>query len=474
MALRDDIPALVDYIKQNQWILDHNYKLFDIYEGNLLPYVEADLARQLSKQSFEQAQHRIAPLNILRQLMDKLSRIYPPTRLVVDGSDSDAELLAWYEQTIKADSVCNQANEYFNLFKTALLEPYVYHGQPALRAIPSDRFLPYSQNRVNPLDPTHIIIVLGKKQIKNLKGDYDLRTVYLAYTADEWIAFDSAEDVRTEIMAAYGNIDGTNPYGVLPFVYINRSKNLLVPKPDSDLFVMAKLPSVIMTDELFISMFSSFSIIYGIDIDDKNLSVAPNSFWSFKSDPASEKQPVLNQIKPQGDIDQLTRMLQNLLTIWAQTRGIKVNFSGGLNGQDMASGVSKLVDEMDTYQDRDKQVTYFVDGETDLWDLLLKDMHPIWIENNMLESTALPQFTPTADFEINFAEQIPTISRGDLVEDLNSEVAAGFTTRKRAIKRLNPRMSDTEIDDLLIEIDDEAGGIPDTADDTGEGNDGSR
>ena len=466
MALRDDIPCLLRHIEANANILKHNYELLDIYEGNLLPYVEADLQAQLSPQSYAQAKHRITPLNILRQVMDKLSRIYPPTRQVVNGSDQDAELLAWYEAAIKADQIGNQANEFFNLFKSTLLEPYVWDGKPGLRAIPSDRFLPYTASRINPTVPTHFVTMQGDGDKKSRQGEVYKVKIYFAYTADEWLVFDSDGDLREDLMFHYGNPEGINPYGVLPFVYVNRSQNCLVPKPDTDIMRVTRVIPVCYSDMLFISQFSSFSIIYGVDVDDENLNLSPNAFWSFKSDPNSEKTPQVNQIKPQGDIDQLTRMIQGLLGAWMQTRGIKTNYSGSLQGDNMASGVAKMIDELDTYQDRQKQTGFFMDAEEQLWNLILKDMHPVWVQHGMLNDP-LPLFSPSADFNVNFSEQMPFITRGDLVDDLQAEVAAGFTTRARAIKALNPRMSDDEIDELLAEIEGDAGMMdePETMDD---------
>jgi hypothetical protein len=460
MALADKIQSLLQHINAHQDILDHNFKMFDIFEGNLLPYVQADLRAQLSPKSYEQACHRIAPINILRQIIDKLSRIYPPARQVSeDGGDQDRDLLNWYEETLRINQVGNMANEFFNLFKSTLLEPYVYNGKPYVRAIPSDRFLPYTDDMVNPTIPTIFIVMQGDRREPDKDGKEREVHIYFAYSAAEWIAFDSDGVFRSDIMNEFGNPEGINPYGVLPFVYINRSNNLLVPKPDTDFFRMAKLPSVLISDMNFISMFSSFSIIYGIDVDDKNLELSPNAFWSFKSSPDSEKTPTVNQIKPQGDTDQLIRMLQSELSIWLQSRGIKASFTGNLTVENVASGVSKMIDEIDTYQDRQKQVGYFVDAEDALWELILKVMHPVWIEGNMLNDD-LPLFNPTANVEVTFAEQIPMITRGDLVDDLKSEVAAGFITKKRAIKKLNPRMSDMEVEELLEEIEEERGTLP--------------
>jgi len=56
---------------------------------------------------------------------------------------------------------------------------------------------------------------------------------------------------------------------------------------------------------------------------------------------------------------------------------------------------------------------------------------------------------------VNFAPQTAIIDRGQQVRDLKEEVEANFNTRKRAIKALNPQMNDTEVDELIKEIDEE-------------------
>lgn len=64
-------------------------------------------------------------------------------------------------------------------------------------------------------------------------------------------------------------------------------------------------------------------------------------------------------------------------------------------------------------------------------------------------------FSPTAKVHTSFSEQIPLFNRGDIVRNLSAEVDAGFVSVKRAIKTLNPKFSDNDIDDLLTEIEEE-------------------
>ena len=446
MALRNDVPRLIEYAQNKSNYLRHNHKLFNIYEGDLLTYVEEALRRQLSAQSFETMRDRIAPVNVLRQIVDKLSKIYgnkSPVRHIIDGTDTDADLLAWYEQKFAANQKWNVANEFFNLQKSTLVEPFVDNMQPGMRAISADRFLPYSTDDIDPTRPTHIIIIDGTDATGNV--------IYRAYTADEFIIFDSAGNVRTDMMGYIGNEDGINVFGALPFVYINRSHNLLVPLVDTDSVKMTTLIPVLLSDLNYISMFQTFSIMYGIDVSDEALVMAPNAFWRFKTDGDGEKKPEVGSIKPEADIDQLINMISTQLSFWLKSRGIRPGTVGDLSPESAASGISKIIDEMDTSDERNKAVEFFTNAEHDFWQLVMHKMHPYWVANNMVERREL--FSPGATVEVNFAEQIPFVKRGEIVTTLKAEMEAGLVSRRRAIKRLNPKMTDAEIDELIAEID---------------------
>jgi hypothetical protein len=119
------------------------------------------------------------------------------------------------------------------------------------------------------------------------------------------------------------------------------------------------------------------------------------------------------------------------------------------------SGISKLVDEMDTFEARQKQTEVFAKLEMDLWDLIINTMHPYWVENQMIDNRQSWSFG--VKVKTKFSVQLPAQSRGQFVRDTREEFAAGFISRKSALKRLNPEKSDTEIDDMILEIDEERG-----------------
>lgn len=448
MALKNDIPALLNHIQSNAKYWADNHALIDIYEGNLKPYVENDLRQQLSAQAFSQAKFRISPINVLQRIVDKLSKIYQedPTRRVEDGSDTDSELLEFYDSAYRTNTTMNCSNEFFNMSKASLLEPYVHKGKPKLRVIPNDRFLPWSNDEVDPQNPTHIIVSHGQETYFE-GAEKRHRKLFRVYTDDEFIIFDSDGNVRTDKMG--DNTDGVNPYGRIPFVYVNRSKNLLVPKLDTDMLTMTLLIPVAISDINFATMMQCFSIIYTIDADVEGMKKSPNAVWHLKTD-ADGVKPEIGTVDPSVDSDKALTLIQAEFSLWLNTKGIKPGSIGKLTTDNFASGISKMIDEMDTSEDRKKQVSFYADAEEDLWSLT-KTMHDYWVSTNQIDT--MPLFSVDAKVVTDFQEQLPTLTRGDIVEDLELEVNSGFTSRRRAIQKLNPKMTEEEIDELIAEID---------------------
>lgn len=440
---------IIEQIQKNKHRIEENLDLFEIFEGQLLNHVDEALRCQLSPQSYEQARHRIAPINVLRRIIDKLSKIYQqsPTRTVMDGSERDAELLAWYEEKLGVNEVFNQSNEFANLQKNNIIEIFLDGNMPKIRSIPAQHFWPYSVNKVDPTEPTHFAIFDTDKCFDKNGQMQDLLRIY----SDEmFVIVDSEGDIVRSEMQAMGNPEGINPVGKLPFTYVNTSANLLVPLPDTDTKAMSVLIPILLTDLNHAVQFQSFSMIYGVDIDVKDIKRAPNAFLDLKSDPASDKTPQIGSIKPQVDIDQVLGLVASEFSLWLNTRGIKPGSIGQLNRDNFASGVSKMIDEMDVSEHRQKQVTLYENVEADFWDRLLHHYHPFWVANGMVENRQL--FSPDARVQTNFQQQVPMLRRGDIIKELEAEIMAGFTTKKRAIKVLNPHLTEDEIEELIRDI----------------------
>lgn len=444
-------------VKQYACYLQHNFVLLDILEGNLFPYIDCDMKNQMNIQSYTQASFRTAPINVLPKVIDKLTNIYQTSvvREVEGGTDSDKELLSWYEEKLDINNLMNSSNELFNACKASLIYPFVYEGTPYLRVIQNDKFVVTSTNPILPCEPTDIVICAGKKRSYNgLEG----AELYWVYGEEGFYITDGNEKIQYDEMALYNNIEGVNPIAPeLPFVYINESRYKIMPTQDTDVLKIIKVLPVMLTDLNFAAMFQCFSILYAINLDDANIKFAPNALWKFKTDlAATDQKPELGTIKPVVDYDQVLNLIQTELSMWLGTKGIRPGTVGTLSPDNFASGISKIMDEMDTYEARQKQVAVYANAESELWDLILNHLHPYWVSQGLIENTTLWSGAE-AKVKTTFAVQLPMQSRGQAVTDLKAEFEAGFTTRKRAIQKLNPQMTSNEVDQLIADIDEERG-----------------
>ena len=443
MALRDQIPELIKHYEDNKPFLTHNKNIFEILEGDLLDKVEKELREQLvSANATEQAASLIPPINILRRVVDKLTKIYSNTVIRTASEERYQPVVEYYVKQFDLNTKFNEVNRFFNSTKYSAVEPFIYKDEPNLRVLLPDQFLPYSDDNINPVIPTAII----KSQGEITKESGSKSTLLFITSDDEFIAVDTDGDIHPEFMVDNA---GENPFGIIPTSYANKSRHLLIPLEDSDTMKMSILLPLLLSHLNYAIKFQSHSILYGIDIDGQNLSMNPDSFWILKSDAAGKK-PEIGSLKPDVDIKTVDAHIMEMFELWMETRNIRVNTSGRV--QNAISGVSLAIKEMDTTSDRKEQINYFIDYEKDFWTRMI-NIHNTWLSKGIVKG--MPQLPEDFEVKVEFEEPKTLESKSDKITRLKEERDAGFTTTKRAIIELNPRMKEEEIDELLSEIEGE-------------------
>ncbi len=444
--LAADMRLLIGAFKRYTPLFQHVAVLLDIHEGNLLKYIEEDLVQQLSPQSYAQCKWRLAPINLMNKIVEKTSKIYQPApaRRLIGGTDQDVARFEQYCEWFDVNTLMRDAAEMLTLNKSMLVQPYANKGKAKARVVQNDHFFAVSTDEVDPLEPTHITTFRPGK-----KGDGG--SEFTAYTDADILIFNEKEEVDTAAMAALNNPMGVNPFGRVPFVYKSQSKKKLMPQPDSDVLRMTKLIPILFSDLNYAAMFQAFSIMYGINVDEENLKISPNAFWRFKQDKTTDAKPEVGILRPTVDIDQVLSLIETQLSLWLNSRGIRPGSVGKLTKDNFASGISKMIDEMDTVELRQTLVDEMTCVEEEFWDLVMFSMHPVWLRNGELGAIA-GEFSPGCEVEVVFNTQLPVISRGQLVADLSAERAAGFVDQETCIRKLNPLMADDEIAALIVKI----------------------
>ena len=443
------------YIEKNRPRITLNSKIFDIYEGEIGSHLKEKILQDLGEETFQAAKERIVPVNIFKKYVDKVSKIYQQSpRREVTGSTSDAqaikdkEIVDKFVDILDWDMKMNINNELWNSFRYSLLQVGSDKEKPFIRTIPNHQFLIMSISHIDPTsDDVVILFMEPEKDVNGME-----KQIYWIYTDDQFAIYDSTPKIRLDLMLEL-NQDGTLPYDGKPFGYLNESTNLTMPKIQNDTFDITLLIPLLLSDTTYIAKFTTFTQMYTIDVDAKKLSLSPNFIWPLQSDDETDKKPEVGTIKPEGDIDKLTNLALSLLEVWLNTKGVKTGAIGTATVEAAASGISKLIDEADTLDIREAQATMYSKFETQMWDYILKVLYPFWKEQGMIENFG--EFSPNAKVVTTFAPQTPVTNRRDIVSGQKEELDAGFTTKKRAIKTINPNMGDSDIDELMVEIEDD-------------------
>lgn len=451
MALFDQMKSMKDLAAKNQDHREISRKLIQIYEGEMIPHLENTLRGVFMPKTYEELRKFFVPINTLPKIVDKLTKIYQqnPTRTVDGGTESDKSIVDWYEKQLNVNQMFNVGNEYFNLLKGVLIEPYLDKQRPQLRIIPSDRYFVFSDDPINPMRATHVTVILDRRI--SITSNQPVN-IYLTYTDDEFLIWDDELEIYPTMMSAYGN-DGVNHFGRIPYTYVKKSVTKLMPTIDSDTLEMTLQLPAQLTFLNFAIGYNCFPINYVIDASVQDLERAPNAIWSLKSDKTSEHTPQIGSVKPVIDIDSSMNFIQSCFSMWLNTKGIRPGSVGHLSPDQFATGISKMIDESDTTDSRKKQVEYFINGEAEFWDLLLNHVHPYWCDNGLIENRA--KFSATAKVVTNFSEQQVAFTRSEIVRDIKDELSLGLESKIGAMRRLNPHMSDEQIIEKLAEIDSE-------------------
>lgn len=438
MAINKD--AILEHIRNNNDFLKTNENLFDILEGDLLSKVDAVLRDQLlSDKAYAAARRRIPSINIIKKIIDKLSKIYATPISRTAENPVDQEIMDFYVKEMQVDTYMGDSTRFFNSMRNSLLDPFLDEGMPRLRVTPSHQFLPFSDDPINPQKMTHLVVFMGK--LGNGKA------FFFVYSAEEFIAFDESGTTLPKFMV--DNL-GVNPFGVIPHTYVNKSRHLLIPKADKDLLQMGILIPLILADLNFAVEYQSHSIMYGIDINADNLELNPNAFWNLKSD--GEGKPEIGQIKPEVDINNVIDLVNFLIDQWLESRNIRPK-TGRVSSDSAASGHALVIKEIDTTDDRKEQIRYYQEVEKIFWHKI-KIIHNKWVDSAMVKGETR-KFSETFDPLIVFPKPVVIETQGEVIKRHKELFDLDLTTKRLALREIYPDKSSEDIQIMLDDIDDE-------------------
>ncbi len=455
--LVDRIDEFLEEIKDLDCFYLHNEEILDIYEGNLLPYVEKLMKDTLDPRYYELIKHRITPINFTQKITDKLAKSYADEPL---RQAEDQDFIDYYVQKLDLDSRMMLAEEYTYLNRGYALKPKLTNaGKIKMDVLPYDKFLVIADDNSDQMTPTVFIEFLGKTERQYPDSRYkdgvrvEMVDCYLAYSDTEIIGFDSNGHKIPELTEKLNDI---NPIGAIPFVYGNRSNSNIVPKQDTDFLKLSKILPLMLSDINGAIMFQCFTLIYGIDVEFNDATMSPNAIWDLSSRDKSDKTAQIGTLQPTVDSDKAMTFFKNILGMWLDTKGIDGSAITKMDSQDLASSLSKAMDELDTTEARKKSISFLVKEEKELFVLLAK-LNNFWLtlpQSNNLKLKKVDVEKVEESVSIEFKEPMMKLDYTTEIQNSVTMLQNGLSYREKEIRRLHPYASEEEINMIFFEYGD--------------------
>lgn len=434
---------------ENKRLLDDDIDRSMIYNGQIKEVVTEAIRTEFKKpETIRELQHRLIPINIVQKVVNKLGQVYiePPVRKPSDRNEDDLELVGIYEDKMNLNTKMKTANRHFKLYKRALVEIYLdKFGRPNVRPIDRPAFHVFSDSAVSPEIPEAVLKIVQWDEIE------PRNSILEWWTESEFKITDGKGNPINAVMAGLEN-DGVNPFGTLPFVYINESITQLCPLPDDDLLKNGIAIPLLLSDLSFATKYQSWGLIYTVGVDGE-IPFNPNSVINLDFGEDGQT-PSINTVKPDVDIDKMLTFIETLVAMLLSTKNLSAGtVQGKLAASNVASGISKMLDNAETLEDRKEQTQYFIDAEKQIWYKLAHHMIPYWRSKNLIKDDEMnDEFSDAFELAIHFPEPKVIQTDQEKMSQAKFRIDNGFSTLKRELQKLNPSMSELEIDALVDEI----------------------
>lgn len=460
------IPEIIEHVDRYEDLLQFNQRIYDVLEGQLRKEVEVSLRNELfSYKAFQRAKERIPSINVLKKATDKLSKVYiePPQR--VANRKIDVSIMQNISRFSGLNGVLMDANRLLNAQNMVAIEPFVQNERQQFRVLGGHQFLPYSDDKANPMNMTVFIKLLGVSA--PMKGSEfgrdgallhtkEIREVqlYALYSDDEFLVVDSSGGIRFDKMAEMGITSTINPFGVIPVIYKSKSNLQLIPYSNREGFDIAVLIPKLLADLNYAAQFMSHSILWTKNADLKEQELNPDVVLDLGDGDTERGNPEIGTVEPKVDITNVLSLIEYQLHAYFESIGIKAKSSSMLSTGRDSSAVGKAIDEGDTTAERKNQINMFRDVETRLWSLVQR-VQDVWANDVDLKESRKFSSDFENSFRVQFAEMRPAKTERQMLDEIEMWRDQKLMTRKQALRTLKPDFTDEQLDQWIAELEKE-------------------
>lgn len=372
-----------------------------------------DLYRLIASRFSEPETFRILFFNIVRKVIDRRAALYRDPPLRVFGNMDQETGQAIYA-AMGADIVLPKACRYTKLLKTTLLQVGHDGTSPTLAVVTGNIADVVADD---PWNPSKVIITHAAE-----------RPEWVEYS--EWTASTYRRlDYKGRAMTLKGNPDGTNPFGILPFVpcFDRDPDDAFWLSGGNDLLIAQEALSTVLCSINKSVELQSFGQAWAVGIPpgealrsgpDRVLTLPEGGSFGFASPNTPTRaildycEFILRQVAAANDLDPAVF---------------------GLDQHD-ESGAASLMRSRDLYEARQTDVALWRRHETRLWEVVKR-----------VVNTYAPNTIPEdASIRVDFTEPMSSLNENSRLEAYSRRISMGLWSPVDALLEDNPDLTSRE------------------------------
>lgn len=426
---------------------------------------------------------RLAPINILKKIINKKSSVYARQPLRTTESKSDQALVDYYVDELGMNEIMQKANRYYNLFsntvlyavpsgdkiKACVVPPYLYSVMPNkfdptyLEGFVFNRFM--EEDSLLQRDDVNAATGVegwsrqrGQENGTGLVGSEERNTdqsrQLIFWTGLEHFTTDN-EGNRIVFYPEMGPEQYVNPIDRLPVVSLNKDRDAQPwATQGEDMVDLTLAIQTGWTDLLTIAKHQGFSILTIVSPDEpKKLNVGVNRAVWLKQSPGQET-PSINYVTGNSPLNEYKELLMELLGLLLTTNDMSPGSVSGLtSAKNFTSGFQALIEMADTLEALESDKPILRNAEHEFWEVIAawhNYMYDIGVLNE--EAKALGKFSDDVDVMIHYSDMKPIESEQDRILAVKELRTMGLMTKEDALKKLNPDLTQDQIKQKLADI----------------------
>ena len=460
----------------------------DIYRDGGRPFLIEQLRREFSEDGIREM--RIAPINLLKQIVNGLGAVYkrPPVRSCDDASDQ--ALVDFYVTDLCLNELMQKANRYLVLSSNTVIYTRPYLKKDGSFCLKSQVIPNYLYSVIaNPMDkclfdavifsafveegritPTSDIIpATGVETYSKERGFKTNEDVVAsnekdtALTSSQFLFWSDQEHVTTDAAGerfaetGKGPEQFQNPIGRMPIVNLARDRdNEPWATQGEDMVDLSIAIQLGWSDLLTIAKHQGFGILNIVSEEEpKKLTIGLNrSIWlkAVQNGPS----PSIGYVQANSPLAEYEALLDKLIILLLKTNNSEPGNIGG-RSHSATSGFQLLLEMSDSIEAIETDKPLMMNVEKDHWELIAL-WHNWMFDNGLLSDDAatLGKFSDTFGPHIQYPPIRPLESEDEVLARIKIQMDLGLMTREDALKKLNPDATDEQIAEMLLEIDNES------------------